>query len=89
MSENRIQELLAQSVNPSTVKIVGSYTHPRTYGVYEIPTSSSIANRFRFGNHPVREIELARECGDVAVIAILPDRDQAKELASLFNNITI
>jgi hypothetical protein len=84
MNDVRKKELMALSIGPSTVSVEGYYTNPRTYGVYRIPRTKPGSRQFRFGNHPVRELELIRD-GNVSVVAIFTDRSHAEELANLLN----
>jgi hypothetical protein len=82
MEEDRIKKLLSKAVSFDSVKIVGRYTKPPTYGVYDVEGEG---HRYRFGNHPVRKDELNRLHSNVSVIAIFKERDDAKKLASLLN----
>ena len=82
MSRERANKLLSKSVSEGSVRPNGRYTIPRTYGVYRVRNQD---RPFRFGNHPVREWELDRECGGVERITLLHDREDAKELAYLLN----
>jgi hypothetical protein len=58
-----------------------------TFGVYEIPRDKAGATqRFRFGNHPVRQWELESEFnGRVGCVGIFLDRNLAEELAGILN----
>lgn len=85
MTKNRQNELLSLAISPSSVQVVGRYTIPKSYGVYRLKGSSSISRRVRFGNHPVREEELAREYDTTEIVALFLEREHAKELASLLN----
>lgn len=81
------QFFLFKSIIGVSIPIDGenkNYTIPRTYGVYEIPTTDS--RRFRFGNHPVRENELSREFGGVKRTAVFLDREDARDFAKLLNS---
>ena len=84
----RIQEILPKSVPLASVLPDGKYTVPRSWGVYEIqlPDVSSNTRRFRFGNHPIRQQELAEEFSSVELIALFRDRAIANELARLLNS---
>ena len=85
----RIQEILRKSIPLASVLSDGKYTVPRSWGVYEIqqlPDVSLITRRFRFGNHPIRQQELATEFASVELIAIFRDRTIANELAQLLNS---
>jgi len=81
------ENLLLKSIFEKEVQIVPNnknYTNPRTYGVYEILQTHG-ANKFRFGNHPVRENELIREFDNVKRIGLFLDREDAKHLAYILN----
>lgn len=85
MSEK--ENLLSKSISETSVGIDTEnkkYTIPRSYGVYEIPLVTN-AKRFRFGNHPVREIELIREFENVTRIGLFLDREDAKALTDFLN----
>jgi len=62
-----------------------NYTNPRTFGVYEIIGTNS-SKRFRFGNHPVREIELIRDFENVKRLGLFLIRKDAKNLADHLNS---
>jgi hypothetical protein len=86
MSEARVRELLVNAVPPGTLRPAGLYTKPPSWGVYEIAAPRPTATRsYRFGNHPVREMELRREFGVVKAIAHFTVRSHAEELAKLLN----
>ena len=85
MSEK--ENLLSKSISENSIRIDPknkNYTIPRSFGVYEISEVTS-ARRFRFGNHPVREIELIREFKNVKKIGLFLDRDDARNLAFHLN----
>ena len=84
MNDARKKELMALSIGPSTVSVEGNYSNPRTYGVYRIPRTVRGSRQFRFGNHPIRELELIRD-RNVSLEALFTDRSHAKELAFLLN----
>jgi hypothetical protein len=79
--------LLDQAVSASSLRIIGSYTSPHSWGVYRIdPPAPSATRRFRKGNHPVRQRELEQEFGSPAkVIALFTQESLATELARLLN----
>lgn len=60
-------------------------TIPRSYGVYELPENAT-GRRYRFGNHPIRQIELEKEFGDLDILYIYLSREEAKEHANELNN---
>jgi hypothetical protein len=83
---SREQALLALAVAPSSLRVVGPYTSPPSWGVYRIePATRSATRRYRLGNHPVRERELRAEFGRVQVVALFASRPLAVELAALYN----
>ncbi len=82
----RIEVLLSHAVELSTLHVIGSYTSPKSWGVYEVePRTTAATKRFRIGNHPVRQHELEREFMAVRNVALFTDRSLAEELASLLN----
>ncbi len=80
-----MSKLMERAKSPASLRPDGSYTIPRSYGVYRITTSGNVGKRFRFGNHPVRMNELLNDFGDCEVVAIFLDRDDAKQLVSELN----
>lgn len=84
-----VRDLLSQQIDPSSTSPDGSYTKPRTWGVYEIepPQDNRSTRRFRLGNHPVRQHELEAGFGKVQRIALFPSRALALELARRLNEI--
>ena len=85
MSVNRKNELLALSIAEASVRPDGYLTVPRSFGVYRILARTGTSRRYRFGNHPVRRLELNREFGATTLEALFTDRRIAEELAKLFN----
>ena len=61
-------------------------TIPRSYGVFELPDEAS-GKTYRFGNYPIRMIELEREFGDVHLVCIYLDREKAKEHTRELNRL--
>ncbi len=84
MKNKRIEQLLGSAMGQGTYRIVGQYTEPRSYGVYDVRDAGR-SRRYRFGNHPVRELELLREFDSVSVVGIFRNREEAMELAGLLN----
>jgi hypothetical protein len=82
-----VQHLLALAVSESSVILDGSYTKPKTWGVYEIEplASNRSTRRYRLGNHPVRQRELEQEYGTVKRIALFTSRTLAEKLAAQLN----
>jgi len=75
-------EILPADTRPDPGK--PGWTIPRTYGVWELPESSS-GKRYRFGNYPVRGKELEREFGEVSLVKLYTARLAAKENAGKLN----
>lgn len=82
-----VDALMVQSISPSSVIADGPLTRPRTWGVYQIdPPHGKPAQRFRRGNHPIRQRELTAEFGKPAqLIALFRTETLAIELARLLN----
>jgi hypothetical protein len=85
MDNSGKNELLAKAIKSTAFKVVGTLTRPRTYGVYRLDGKATSSRRFRFGNHPIRQLELINEYGAAEVIAVFFDRRDAEELASIEN----
>ena len=86
MSQERVRELLAKAVEPSTLHPAGLYTRPASWGVYKLLLSErATTRRYRYGNHPVRQLELRREFGSAKAVAHYTSRALAVELAALLN----
>ena len=61
-----------------------NWTIPRTYGVWELRATST-GNRYRYGNYPVRGVELASEHGTAKLIFLYTNRAAAKSYADSLN----
>jgi hypothetical protein len=86
MTQLRVQELLDVAVMPSALRPNGALTIPPSWGVYRItPDRQSATRRFRYGNHPIRQLELHTQFGSVRPVALFTARALAAELASLLN----
>ena len=83
----RLALLTSRSLEPHRVRPDGSLTSPRTFGVYELQDPSS-TRRYRFGNHPVRQLELAAEFGRARLLYLFRDRGDAMTAASILNERT-
>lgn len=70
-------ELRAHPSNPN-------WTMPKSWGVWELP-AEALGKRFRYGNFPVRGIELEREFGQVKRLALYTSRVAAKTHALELN----
>lgn len=84
--EDPIQVIIRRAVNPSSVRVTGGLTHPRSYGVYILPANCGATRRYRFGNHPVRMQELDREFKHCALKHLFLYRADAMALASVLNS---
>jgi hypothetical protein len=76
-----IDHIIQRAISPSAVRSDGYLTHPRSYGVYRIPSTSGSTRRFRFGNHPVRMRELEAEFGSCKLEHLFSSREDAKTVA--------
>ena len=66
------------------VRIVGNYTEPRTWGVYRVKHERG-SPTFHFGNHPIRQRELANEFGNAELLELHLDRESAREHKQALN----
>ncbi len=74
-------------ISPDSVRSEPSnpnWTTPRTFGVWELPPGSR-GKRYRFGNNPVRGVELAHEYNRAILIALYRSREQARKYADTLN----
>lgn len=62
-----------------------NWTMPKSWGVWELPMGSN-GKRYRYGNFPVRGIELERQVGSVKRIALYTSRHIAKEHSVKLNS---
>ncbi len=87
MTSNRLKELQARAMPPSSVQVEGNYTSPRTWGVYKVEAFKDGRRGFAFhlGNHPVRQNELVRQFGSAEIVLLFNSRTDAKELKHLLN----
>lgn len=83
----KADSILQSAIDDRVIHHLGSYTEPRTWGVYELkPKQNNLTKKiFRIGNHPIRKNELEREYGAVDVIALFTSRYLAIELAETLN----
>lgn len=81
-----IRVLRDQAVSPNRLKIEGSYTAPRSFGVYRLTGRGNLGKKYRFGNHPVRMYELIRDFGECEIEALFLKRSEAELLARLLNS---
>ena len=75
----------ARAIPLASVRIHGRVTRPRSYGVYEIPSASSDARRYRLGTHPVRMLELERQHGTCQLLYLFLRREDAVLMADRLN----
>ena len=80
-----IEKLAGRAISSRDVRPSGSLTEPRSFGVYELPSSVSGTRRFRLGNHPVRLSELEREFGSCKLLYLFRQRTDALAMASALN----
>jgi hypothetical protein len=81
-----IETLVGRTISPSHVLQDGVFTHPRSYGVYELPKSSLGTCRFRYGNHPVRMRELEREYGSCKLLYLFLQRIDAVAMVTILKS---
>ncbi|MCA9232644.1 MAG: hypothetical protein KDA57_18485 [Planctomycetales bacterium] len=75
-----IDVFLARAISPSSVRADGPLTDPRSYGVYRLPGNAT-GRSFRFGNHPIRMLELEREFGACKLEYLFRRREDARAVA--------
>jgi len=80
-----LASLISQAISPNAVRLDGSLTIPRTYGVFELPHSAAATRKFRYGNFPVRQTELLKEFGTCKLVHLFKKRDLAQATANLLN----
>lgn len=80
-----LDTLEGRAISPQSVRPDGLLTSPRSYGVYQLPASVTGTRRFRYGNHPVRLLELEREFGSCRLHHLFLRRDDAAAMAAQLN----
>ena len=80
-----IETIVRRAITPSSVRITGSLTDPRSYGVYRLPSNCGATRRYRFGNHPIRKQELAQEFKHCALMYLFRSRADAMAVAASLN----
>ena len=80
-----LAKLISHAIPPNSVRSDGSLTSPRTYGVFEIPSTSQVTRKYRFGNFPVRQAELTRDYGSCKILYLFTERSTAQSVADLLN----
>jgi hypothetical protein len=78
-------ELLQRAVSPRSVKVEGTLTLPKSWGVYRLPVNGDATRQFRFGNHPIRMKELEREFGSCELEYLFLERDHAIKATAALN----
>lgn len=88
--KDRLQALVANSVDPNGLVVTGRYTSPRTWGVYKVPRliKGTRGSAYYFGNFPARGVELVSRYGEATAVAIYTNRLDAEELAYKLNGGT-
>lgn len=61
-----------------------NWTKPKSYGVWMLPSESS-GKKYRYGNNPIRGIELIREFGSAQRLTLYTSREAAKKHADELN----
>lgn len=82
---SRIDDLRARAITSTSVRVVGTLTVPRSYGVYRVTGCRREGREYRYGNHPIRGQELINQYGGASLVALFLERDLAKNLANLLN----
>lgn len=59
-------------------------TVPRSFGVWKVGPHG-ISKQYRFGNNPIRGLELEREFSEVTLVFLFSTRDEAKRCADTLN----
>jgi hypothetical protein len=85
-----VEQLFTRALDQESVgadPISPGLTIPRTWGVYKIEGSDCgpSGKRYRHGNHPIRRVELERDFGKVAVVAVMPAKKLATQLEFRMN----
>ena len=83
--ESSLPVIIGRALEPTSVTVVGRYTNPPTYGVYQLPYGTTSNTRFHQGNHPVRQQELDREFGSCTLTFLFASKDDAVALANALN----
>ena len=77
----------SDSTSPAQVKPHPSnknWTQPKTWGVWELPRGAN-GRKYRYGNYPIRGIELKNESSKVSLVALYLSRESAKDHAKELN----
>lgn len=80
-----IDEILRRQIGAKDVRVAGALTVPRSFGVYRLPDNVGATQRIRFGNHPVRERELAAMYGRCTRLHLFLARNDARAVARWLN----
>ncbi len=77
--------IVSRAVSTADVRPAGTLTQPRSYGVYRHSPNCRATATHRYGNYPVRMLELVHEFGRCTLEHLFLDRDDAKTLAGILN----
>ena len=80
-----IDDIVRRAVSPATLRVVGTLTNPRSYGVYRLPADCGATRRYRFGNHPVRMRELENQFESCTIEYLFLSRADAMAIAVALN----
>ena len=84
---SNLEQVLARAIGPSQVRPDGPLTSPRSFGVYVLPAKHGSTRRYRLGNHPVRQRELAAEFGRADLLHLFRSRQDAATVAAALNGL--
>ena len=80
-----VEKAIERAINPRSVRADGPLTAPRSYGVYSLPLTAGATRRYRFGNHPIRMLELELEFGSCKLQHLFLARADAMAIAASLN----
>lgn len=81
-----VERIALRAISPASVRVVGTLTNPRTYGVYRLTAHNVTGRRYRFGNYPIRLHELQREFGTCTLEYLFTSRSDAERVAVMLSN---
>ena len=79
------EELIQRAIDLSAVRIEGTLTNPPSFGVYLVVDADTVAERYRFGSHPVRQQELEDSYGGCDLEYLFLSRSDAAALTAALN----
>lgn len=82
----KIDQIIATAISLRSVRPDGTLTDPRSYGVYQIPTSAGSTRRFRFGNHRFGNVSSKPNSDPAGLVHLFLDRDSAEFVAKALSN---